>query len=805
MQSRTIDLNTVNQIKIESLENIEKLLFKDVYGKADQLLLNIIQQNYSVSAKLDEQIPNVISFLGARGRGKTSAMLSFLFWLSKLQEKPNCWSRLNAIEHKVRFFTLPYIDAATLADNEYVLDVILAEMWNSSQRYIEKTYGSADDANLIHLQQQLRDGFVKVRKAYLVLKSKECKQEYKQKASEDEPVASALQKLSASMNLRKELQKLIKNYVDMMHYDVLGRVLNSDKKCYLVVAIDDVDMSASMAHHILEEVRRFLSIPGVIVLLTADLDRLKIMCESHYSSYYENDEKNLYHFINDYLEKILPYNTRISLPELNEDHGGLMIVKGELQQIYPQLPFDKMQEKDWILKLIAQKCGIYFDGTRRRRHFMQSSSLREMINYFEQLVKVEKENCYDWLKFDLMNRLAERIQDKSQRAFIKSLFALDEEDVNLAVIRYLKEHLPKDIELKYDKSLGQVLYGCSLMEETDVQNIEFVNCILLFYTIVLVQADDEIKEKIIGNSILGEWEYSAISPSKTMKQIKGFKSRSVLELTTDHEVSKLLDEKKTDEVICRILQLNKENIIGWLYMWLFVEAPDAVLSDAAGFTIVPDNRNQIPLNHDQARSNHKNNAGKNSYFVQLKSDVIANENCFGFIFEKQGNAEEIMQSILDKCMDAFIKVIYEQTLKGFEKSNTVERKIQELKKMIKSSGSETGNLAPKNVEIIYSIGKTLGQEIAASGETTEELMYERMVYQYQAIGKELEKKDNYYQKIGEQTSFADAFRGITQVKIFLEPDFLQTNVKECFKTQFSNLFADLDPKNLRQGMVEINS
>ena len=63
-------------------------------------------------------------------------------------------------------------------------------------------------------------------------------------------------------------------------------------------------MSSDKAYSVLEQIRRFLRIEHVIVLATADIDRLQRACESRYQTIYL-DEVDRAHFVNEYLEKVL--------------------------------------------------------------------------------------------------------------------------------------------------------------------------------------------------------------------------------------------------------------------------------------------------------------------------------------------------------------------------------------------------------------------------------------------------------------------------------------------------------------------
>ena len=81
--AKTYKLQTSNAIVYEDLNRVEDSIFENVYKSADRTLVKIIEDNdknikNNESIAENEQIGNVISFLGGRGRGKTSTMLSFV-------------------------------------------------------------------------------------------------------------------------------------------------------------------------------------------------------------------------------------------------------------------------------------------------------------------------------------------------------------------------------------------------------------------------------------------------------------------------------------------------------------------------------------------------------------------------------------------------------------------------------------------------------------------------------------------------------------------------------------------------------
>lgn len=89
-QTIFIKLDAPYRIKYENIESFNDSIFSSVYAQASYLVREIIEKNEEYHNnkrkrgnryRNQEQIYNVISFVGGRGIGKTSCMLSFAEYL----------------------------------------------------------------------------------------------------------------------------------------------------------------------------------------------------------------------------------------------------------------------------------------------------------------------------------------------------------------------------------------------------------------------------------------------------------------------------------------------------------------------------------------------------------------------------------------------------------------------------------------------------------------------------------------------------------------------------------------------------
>lgn len=115
--------------------------------------------------------------------------------------------------------------------------------------------------------------------------------------------------------------------------------MSSGKEGYLVISIDDIDMNLRVGEKMLEDIRKYLMIPNVIILIAVKMEQLKQIVQQRYLVYLKDNEllekeidnikeeksnlledfkENIINITDKYLEKVIPYNRRIRIPNLSE-------------------------------------------------------------------------------------------------------------------------------------------------------------------------------------------------------------------------------------------------------------------------------------------------------------------------------------------------------------------------------------------------------------------------------------------------------------------------------------------------------
>lgn len=305
------------KIIIEKPEEFEESIFSDVYKSARQNVLKIIKRHES-DDDTNNPSNNIIAFTGERGKGKSSAMISFHRALKSIQKGTREEAFFDEFykgdEPKYRFITLGEIDPSLFRGKESLFEIVLAKMFGLFKESLESSDSSRySDEDRRELVKHFQTVFENLK--YTTGNHKD--ELYRQEALD------ALIKLSTSSNLRASFQKLIRCYLR-----VLGK---QDDHCknILVIAIDDFDLKIEGVYEMLEDVRQFLISQNIIILIACKMPQIRETIQaSIYSSYLSQlgqnkellesitSESELIGKAEKYVSKLIPLSRRILLPNI---------------------------------------------------------------------------------------------------------------------------------------------------------------------------------------------------------------------------------------------------------------------------------------------------------------------------------------------------------------------------------------------------------------------------------------------------------------------------------------------------------
>lgn len=361
---------------------------------------------------------NMIAFSGGRGTGKSSAMLTFV---QALQDRNSFAYKSSFIDQVVcrelpgfnsydveklidstEFVSLSPIDPTLMGEGDEILNVILSRMyqmasdaWDCGKRGLRRNYWESDEPSFdgsldadLNQKNCLLERFSACFEHVSAIKQME-------RGSYRLQGLDSLGELGDAAKLKCELARLVEN---LLRFCTLG----SSRRSFLVIQIDDTDMNIKQAYAILEDLRKYLMIPRVIIVMAANLAHLKRVVESTLLSDYENRLGNsacklASDIASQYITKLFPQSRHIRLPNLNsylrdrvDDVDVSYLVNGEdlllSEGMGNTVASSDMQKK--VLALIYRKTGLIFLRRENQLHRIIPGNMRLLAHFLSMLVSM---------------------------------------------------------------------------------------------------------------------------------------------------------------------------------------------------------------------------------------------------------------------------------------------------------------------------------------------------------------------------------------------------------------------------------
>lgn len=333
-----INLNDEYKIKIEQGRLFEDSIFSEVYKAALKNVIEIVRHYDSHKDSKYDDFNNIIAFTGERGKGKSSSMISFRDALVNKESDSNrsFFERQNDPEQYLKdksFAEIEIIDPSLFRGGESLFEIILAKMFRKFQNVINETDCKIDQTHKRELIQHFHKTFQN-----LQIINSDRKDIFKKDSIE------ALSKLAISSNLKEDFDKLVDYY--LQHFD---------KKNFLIIAIDDFDVNIENAYKMLEDIRQFLIQSKVILLISCKLEQLQeaISIQIENLGIKENMESKA----NRYIAKLIPFNRRIHLPDVQKLKDIDVELYNEKKLLFSS---EKLDFNTSLIKLIFEKNSTLF-------------------------------------------------------------------------------------------------------------------------------------------------------------------------------------------------------------------------------------------------------------------------------------------------------------------------------------------------------------------------------------------------------------------------------------------------------------
>lgn len=533
----TFKIGDEDRIVIENIQD-EKVRSSSIFNDTYEYAMKTLGEYFSELDK-DSQVQNitdtfpsseeyhnnVFAFIGDRGSGKTSCMKSVVNMLMK----PTDENKKRLKDRK--FFALDMIDPSFIENEANIIGVIIASMYNQFRKKDDNSLNNDNNRSKV-----LRS-FVEVQRQFLHIMKKD--------GRDDEDDIEALSMLSAAINLRSSLMKLVNEFLEYM-----GQTNNT-----LLVVIDDIDLHTKEATNMVEQIRKYLCVPNVLVVMSFKLEQLRELKILQYYEEYKTDKREiigeeLADMADRYLAKFIPLSHRFYMPDAEQFlNSNLIIIDKDGNDIYKGKK--PMEVRHAVLQLIYEKTRYLFYNSAEKTNMIVPTNLRDlrhlikllagMENYWsiyvnEKIVKDEsKANKYNkpifkkylfgtWMQGSLSvesQKLIKELLDVDDAMMINATAlriirmkfydkngnapwhkAEDEDNMEVSELNYIMD---RD-NMVYNISLGDVLGVVDYLErmDFDVECMRFLFLIKTFYSIRLYEYYDEYCEKIKPQSNQGQ-------------------------------------------------------------------------------------------------------------------------------------------------------------------------------------------------------------------------------------------------------------------------------------------------------------
>ena len=392
-------------------------VFIEQYEQAAGMLNTIVAESIVAAEKsdktfntlysLNEYENNIIAFCGERGEGKSSAMLTFINSLytnlpKALQGEDKFYEKYQEL-YKVHFSEPIIIDPSQFDDVHNILDIVLAKIYRNFSRRYEEDNRCVDEFDINRLQNQFQKVYREV--SMINNQSKMLDDEFDYEGN-----IGKLSKLGESTDLKEDLQELIKQYLEFVK-----KCSNRENgKERLIIAIDDLDLCNSNAYKMAEQIRKYLIIPQVVIIMAVKIEQLEMCVEENTIAdfkgivgivkQYRNEEQKrinaeIQGMSERYVTKLIPKARRIYLPKVQSFEGMQIVYKEKDDNIIWKSKKDESLVNA-VLHLITERTGMIFLPERSGMSYLLPNNLRDMVNWIvfvaemDQKDNVENSNTY---------------------------------------------------------------------------------------------------------------------------------------------------------------------------------------------------------------------------------------------------------------------------------------------------------------------------------------------------------------------------------------------------------------------------
>ena len=260
---------------------------------------------------------NIFAFIGDRGSGKTSCMISAADFLIRKKDVLNSQEYPYII--KYNFATIDLIDPVYFDKSHNLISLFLAKLYKSFRKKTEEY--ERDVRNYYdkrELSENIRNKFLErfrrtQENLFFVMDVI--------KYDNNQDLLEFVDGLSASVNLKENVKELVDLYLEYIGM----------KNTVLILRIDDVDLNEKHAGKMAEAMRKYFIQPNILVLLSLKLKQLEEIKFLELRDFYKEDKSlsndELRDMVDKYMVKLIPRSHRIFMPQHENYRDKKLIVE----------------------------------------------------------------------------------------------------------------------------------------------------------------------------------------------------------------------------------------------------------------------------------------------------------------------------------------------------------------------------------------------------------------------------------------------------------------------------------------------
>lgn len=425
----------------------EESIMRPSYEKAMRALMRIMRRTkqfhekdggktadgdaFTLENRLFGYNGNIIAFAATRGGGKTATMLSFSKILNEGFGRYNAFkdtdnSFLNAMRDKedvnpddwlrrCRFISMTPIAPAVLEGEQNILYVVLSRLYRYAERLIK------DSGRLGRIQEadknQIIRSFQKVLSGINGIK-------HPDKYPGD---LAGMQDVCDGMSLSRHFHDLVQQILKLAAKD------QGISDRYLVIQLDDADSKMQRVYEVLEDVRKYLMIPNLVILMSVDQKCLSdVVFQENLKCFpdlIDIDQERLSHDLSKitskYIDKLIPPTHMVQLPQLDQIviHWGDMLrlryyVDKDEPGVYQWMMHEGLDLQNAILMLIYRKTHLLFVKPPHYMHNIIPRTLRGFNQLLELMDSMEDVPELTPETFDSVEVYAKAVLKQSEIAAI---------------------------------------------------------------------------------------------------------------------------------------------------------------------------------------------------------------------------------------------------------------------------------------------------------------------------------------------------------------------------------------------------